>query len=308
MRLDHFKLKCVTIVLTVSMLTSTMMAFGKSNDYGTFNTNVVNGYQNLVYKNANIKYDVYVYKSSSQQSIAPAIRVTGKKDYLSDMNPNGVSTTQAKVNGSTMETFRKVGTSFYGLYYFNGVLYKDGEIVPKGFANPTLANPDSGLNQSYFPSFCIAKNNTVSIKWPSTTADFLDLKKNCATIISGQHPVVYNNKTVFENKSTLRSLDDKSLIWDHFHETSGYINKRVNRTLVGHRTDGSFVLVCGIYMTLKTAGQLMKDLGCDYAVNMDGGPGTQMRITGIGRVTPEKSDYNYYGSAVVIFNKTKLFY
>lgn len=300
---NHFKLMFLFVFIFSLIFFTGLLSADVSAIYGSFNNNIVNGYQKVSYTNSKTTYNVYIYKSNSKQDIAPAIRTTGDKDYLSELNPTDINTVQAKVNGSTMESFNNIGTSFYGLYYYKGILYKDGSTVKQGFLSPTLWDPKSGIRATYFPSFCIYKNGTVTIKWPTKQSDFIDMNKNCSIVIGCQHPMVYNGKTIYEHKRTLRTTDDNTLVWSHFHQNNGFPDKKVERTLIGHTSNGSYYLVCAYNMTLKTAGQLMKDLNCDYAVNMDGGPGTQMRLTRVGRITPDPADKNYYGTAITIYNK-----
>lgn len=121
-------------------------------------------------------------------------------------------------------------------------------------------------------------------------------------IISGQHCLVHAGKSVFE--STCYSYEGLTIAdrgnlenkYNHHNEKlGGYESKQPRaRTFFGHSTDGACCLVVvegdadatgkpGVNgMTLKIAARLMCDLGCDFAINMDGGRPTQMRVASEG--------------------------
>lgn len=56
-------------------------------------------------------------------------------------------------------------------------------------------------------------------------------------------------------------------------------------------------------MDLKVGARLMLDLGCDYAMNMDGGGPTQMRTSGKIVYACQTGGGYTVGSAVVAYNK-----
>lgn len=70
------------------------------------------------------------------------------------------------------------------------------------------------------------------------------------------------------------------------------------------------MVVCESISILNGA-KLMCDLGCDYAINLDGSTPSQMRVangylnnvSGVsaGKVTTTGSDNTYYGTAVVAY-------
>ncbi|WP_458787034.1 phosphodiester glycosidase family protein, partial [Vallitalea sediminicola] len=95
------------------------------------------------------------------------------------------------------------------------------------------------------------------------------------------------------------------------HESIGRSTYRnLDRTFLGHATDGSFYMVCASpgRISLPVGAKLMLDLGCDYAVNMDGSRGMKMRVASgytngftPGKMTPGGT--NYFGEAVCAYKK-----
>ena len=143
----------------------------------------------------------------------------------------------------------------------------------------------------------------------------------CKTIISAFHALVYDSKSVFEY--TVRDKDDDKRIiadWDDLNNTNYHHNNTLangstelksNRTLLGHKANGAFVLVCTwCGMDLRVAAKMMADLGCDYAVNMDGSSAIRMRVAsgytnGVkdpGQVCGNNNTkQDYYGTASCVY-------
>lgn len=116
--------------------------------------------------------------------------------------------------------------------------------------------------------------------------------------------------------------DDKRIIadWDDLNNTNyhhnntlanGSTTSKSNRTLLGHKANGAFVLVCTwCGMDLRVAAKMMADLGCDYAVNMDGSSAIRMRVAsgytnGVkdpGQVCGNNNTkHDYYGTASCVY-------
>ena len=80
---------------------------------------------------------------------------------------------------------------------------------------------------------------------------------------------------------------------------------------MGHKANGAFVLVCTwCGMDLRVAAKMMADLGCDYAVNMDGSSAIRMRVAsgytnGVkdpGQVCGNNNTkHDYYGTASCVY-------
>ena len=261
--------------------------------------------------------EVHVFKIAyATGSVAPALQIdpaTGAKRPLvamSTMNPDGISGTKviAKVNGN-MKDYKSSGIRFYGLFKVNGKLYKQGELM-NGTSDSrlkTYMGKDSYFR--YYPCMAIKKSSkAASIHWFSTDTggSLYNIKTQSPqydVLISGMHCLVHNSKPVFETETDdpykknfgivyswegVRIADWNKLDNAYNHHGHGYGNGEetgaIQRTLFGHKSDGSFLLVCvgnssGNGIDLRTAARLMYDLGCDYALNMDGSSPMQMRVS-----------------------------
>lgn len=231
---------------------------------------------------------------------------------MQNMNPPGISPSRviAKCTASSM-TYGEDTDAFYGLFYVNDTLYKDCEQL-----NGTSDSRLDDLNSRYFPCFCVKSDGSSNIRWP-LKSDINAMLPYCNSIIASLEPLVYGGYSVFESAiyddydgiriANGSNLSDTTCHYnDYYCSNTG--NSKKNRTLVGHKEDGTFFLVCAdrTTMTLPVAAKMMVDLGCDYAVNMDGASATQMRVASgytngytAGKMTVGGT--NYYGSCVCVY-------
>ena len=109
-----------------------------------------------------------------------------------------------------------------------------------------------------------------------------------------------------------KDLNDKKCRFDNTI-TEGSASTPHARTMLGVSTDSNqkakeaFMVVTDgdAPMNIFTAAHLMQDLGCDVAINLDGGSASQMRVAAgytngmaPGKVTQIGNDKKLYGSAV----------
>ena len=223
---------------------------------------------------------VHVFTTQSGQSVAPAISTTKKP--LSQLNPLSVSPSNviAKTNGCMYEYYEN---KFYGFFY-------------QGSGNPMYINgtkyttlPTSSImytDPKYFPSFCIKSDGTATIRWFSSKDDAEMALQYCDYVIGACHPLVYDGKCVFNQDVYEPEVLGGKLIYNRNNpsDSNSRYNTGINqstdkRTLLGHKENGTFVMVVtDDSMSMKDAANLMYDLDCDYAVNMDGGSPVEMRI------------------------------
>ena len=217
------------------------------------------------------------------QSIAPAISET--KVSLASLNPASVKADKviAKTN-ACMYDYDK--DQFYGFYY-------QGEGYPMYFNQYRYTSvPDNHemyTTHNYWPSFCVKKDGTAAIRWFESAQALRTALPYCKCVIAGVHPLVFNKQCVL-NERVIDNEPSKSLIYDpqnpssvkyRFKATAGDPANKRKRTLQGHLkgVSGQYIMVCtDCEMTIKVAANMMQDMLCDYAVALDGGTPSQMRI------------------------------
>lgn len=240
---------------------------------------------NKQYKKYKYTYDgttttgIHVFTTKSGQSIAPAVSTA--RVALSSMNPLNVSGTKviAKTNGCM---FDYNSSEFYGFFY-------------QGAGNPMYINgtrhdtlPTSSIlytDPKYYPSFCVKNDGTATIRWFASKSEAEVALPFCKYVIGACHPLVYDSKCVFNEDVREPDILGGKLIYNRSNPAAseryntGINQNKSMRTLLGHKSDGAFVMVVtDEAMSMKNAANLMYDLGCDYAVNMDGGTPVEMRI------------------------------
>lgn len=235
------------------------------------------------------------------QTITPAIAVT--RTTLANINP--VTAAAENVIAKTNACMHRYGfpNEFYGFFYQGAghAMYVDGTAY-----SSTSGIPSTSVlykDKKYYPSFCVKKDGTATIRWFTSKASLDTALNYCQCVIGSVHPLVYNSKCVL-NQTVVDSVDGITICNPsnlnaentHFAGNIGNPDEKERRTLLGHisGSSGRYIMVCtDSKMTVKVAANMMQDLGCDYAVNMDGGLPSQMRI---------KNGYDYSGqvnSAIV---------
>ncbi|WP_419032194.1 phosphodiester glycosidase family protein [Dysgonomonas gadei] len=231
--------------------------------------------------------------------------MTDNKKKITALNPTfsnkGViskCSTSAQEGGSSHTT----GKSFLGVMY-DGIskkLYLDGKAM-SGTSDPKFIIP----YLQYYPCFCVKTDGTATIRWSATPADYANMLPFCDAIVASLNPLVYNSKNIFETDViepntglhiiNTKNYKDPNCLWLEVATTD---TKR-NRTFFGHKSDGSYLQVLSNHssMNLKTGAKLMMDLGCDYAVNMDGDSGMKLWVkSGYG----VSSDFTSSGGATYL--------
>lgn len=298
--------------------------------YGSFNKAVTYGYNCYTYTENGRKYTVHLFKTNPKtMGVAGAVYSTRQK--LSAMNPSAAvcspSKVLAKTNGNYLD-LESPYRSFYGIFYAGGIFSYAGQV---GISPTDSVLSNELYNENYYrasPALCInTKTKTATIRWPnyyvhSMCLTPLQLTQQYDVIISGQHCLVHAGKSVFESTcysyegitiADWSNLDNK---YNHHNETGGDSKTPRARTFFGHSPDGACYLVCvegdadatgkpGVNgMDLKIGARLMCDLGCDFAINMDGGRPTQMRVASEGGSVYSREAVDYYkiGSAICAYS------
>ena len=284
--------------------------------YGTLSANPVNHYNKISYTLSGTARTIHVFKTDPRtEGIAPAVYETGSKKKLSKMNPpldviDRAANVMAKTNGNVMGSTDTSGDAFYGIFYVNEQLYQNGE-----------SRTSNAIDCSFrsYPCFCIKTDGSVVIRWFESNYKFSLALPYCTSIISGSAALVFNGQSVFAD--SVQSSDNHVIYNSNNPDDSNcHYNQRLHnnsaswtcaRTFLGHTSDGSYLMVVCESMPLFDGAKLMCDLGCDYAINLDGSTPSQMRVangylnnvSGVsaGKVTTTGSDNTYYGTAVVAY-------
>jgi hypothetical protein len=261
--------------------------------YGTLTTKATSGqYKKYEYRYGTERATgIHVFTTKSGQSIAPAIYT--KRTPLSQMNPTRPEAQDviAKTNGCM---FVRDDTRFLGFFYQgpNKPMYINGVAFTTA---PNSSNMYSDVK--FWPSFCIKKDGSATIRWFSSKDDLNMALPYCDYVIGACHPLVYDSKCVFNEYVRGPDALGGQMLYDIANPDSrgSRFNTEIDmstahRTLLGHKSNGAFVMVATDGdMSVETAANMMQELGCDFAVNMDGGSCSEMRIASgygpAGRVT-----------------------
>ena len=265
-------------------------------DHGNYTVNTTNGqYKKLTYTYDGTSHSgihVFTTLGKNKQSLIPAISAT--RVDISTMNPNSSLVNPidiiAKINGNW---FNYDGT-FAGIFYegAGGKLYINQSV----FSAPPSKDSYMYTKVKFCPSFCVKNDGTAVIRWFENPDAFQHAINACKCIIGAAQPLVFNGKCstdelVYDSEpshrliyNTDRNKQNNQAQADtrfDFGLNASAPGASAKRTLLGHKSgnDGIYILVCtDTSITLKAAANLMKKLGCDYAVNMDGAQSVHMRI------------------------------
>lgn len=255
----------------------------------------------------------------SNAKIIPAA-LDNKFSTIANMNPLGraelASKVMAKTNAATLN--EKAGAGFYGIFYADKKLFCSGRRIESAAqAANSKATLETGRG---IPHICFKSDGTVLLRWFAGTNELAQAYPACDVIIAGAHPLVSEGKSVFDTAVYSRGmriangkdLNDKKCRFDNTI-TEGSASTPHARTMLGVSTDSNqkakeaFMVVTDgdAPMNIFTAAHLMQDLGCDVAINLDGGSASQMRVAAgytngmvPGKVTQIGNDKKLYGSAV----------
>ena len=284
--------------------------------YGTLSANPINHYNKISYTLIGTAHTIHVFKTDPRtEGIAPAVYETGSKKKLSEMNPpldviGRAANVMAKTNGNVMGNTGTSGDAFYGIFYVNNQLYQNGE-----------SRTSNAIDCSFrsYPCFCIKTDGSVVIRWFESNYKFSLALPYCKSIISGSAALVFDSQNVFEgsvqssDNHIIYNEDDPEDPTCHYDSShfAGTLSNNNARTFLGHKSNGSFLMVVCESISILNGAKLMCDLGCDYAINLDGSTPSQMRVangylnnvSGVsaGKVTDTGRDDTYYGTAVVAY-------
>lgn len=266
----------------------------------------------------NVRTGIHVFTtlSRSKQRVVPMVS-TSQRVELSSMNPNSniaaASDVIAKINGNVFSG-GPIGINYEGpdgRLYISASVYNDGNAPVSSY---TYSRP------KYSPAFCVKSNGDAVIRWFNSREKMQAAINACDCIIAGAHAIVfdgkcttdedvYDNETGTDNHKLIYDTngDQSATRWDTSVVSSSDANGTALRCCLGHKADsnGVYIMVCtDSYVSLHEMANLMKLLGCDYAVNLDGNSSVQMRIKNgygaSGKVTSASGSQIYAGIAVYL--------
>lgn len=259
---------------------------------------------------------VFTTLGRSSQRIVPMISPTARVD-LANMNPNDEVAKPvrviAKINGNVFSG-GPIGINYEGekgCLYISASVYNDHQAPAISY---TYAVP------KYSPAFCVKSDGTATIRWFSSQNKMQNAINACDCIIAGAHAIVfdgkcttdenvYDNETGTDNHKLIYNTngDQSATRWDTSVVSSATADETAKRCCFGHKagSDGVYIMVCtDSYASLHEMANLMKLLGCDYAVNLDGNGSVQMRIKdgygASGKVTSASGNLIYAGIAAYL--------
>lgn len=228
-------------------------------------------YQNIKGFKKIRKYDsdIYIYETSKDEFVDVTLGQYGKLETLSNIVKNSVKEVMCAVNGGFFDT--KGSTEHLGTFVDEGLYYK-----------PPSDN---------FIDFIYYKDGTTEIKKIKDLKEVAQLQVKTHWVIGTSWSLVKEGKIDLTNAN--------KILHSRF---------RNPRTLLGQKKDGTFVLVVvdgrrkgSKGMTAKQCGELMLELGCYNAVNLDGGGSSEMIVNNTIVNHPSDGHERRIGSAILVY-------
>jgi len=228
--------------------------------------------------------------------LKPVASATNKK--VSDFYSEEVSKKFACINAGFFGT-----NASYSLSMFNGTV---NTINIK-----SLSRPYNGTNATYYPTraaFGLKADNTADVTWiyhvgsgngtvysyptpspnilnsapqamPSVTFPSGGTIWDATTAIGGSPMLITNGNINISDEAELIVIDNNS---SRARSAIGYTanHKVIMLAVEGNNTNG------GTGLTLAEVAQVMKDMGCVGAINLDGGGSTALYVNGVHTVKP----------------------
>ncbi|MCT4597447.1 MAG: phosphodiester glycosidase family protein [Vallitalea sp.] len=219
---------------------------------------------------------VHIFEASQKDFIIDVtLGKRGKYEKLSEIEPD-----------SNVETYanKKV------VCKINGGFFGGGEHL-WGFADEGKCYYSTSPT---FPDFIYYKDGTTEIKNLKNAKEISEIQGKTNWIIGISWALIINGEINTLNKDAIN-----------------HSKTRHPRTLIGQKKDGTWVLVVvegrgknySLGMTANQCAELMYELNCYNAVNLDGGGSSEMIVDGNIKNSPTDGRERAIGSAVLVFKK-----
>lgn len=254
-----------------------------------------------------------VFDPKANLELKPVLANANKK--VTDFYKEEVGSKYAGINGGFFGT-----NASYSLSMYNGVV--------DAINIKSLSRPYNGINTPYYPTrgaFGISATGTADVAWvyhvgagngtlyaypapalnylnaapkavPSATYPSAGLIWNVKTAIGGSPVLIKNSEINITDEEELIVIDNAS---SRARSAIGYTkdNKIVLLAVEGNNSSG------GAGLNLAELAQLMKDIGCVGALNLDGGGSTTLTVNGKQTVKPSDGSERGVMTALIIKGK-----
>ncbi len=224
--------------------------------------------------------DVHIYTADKNCFVDVDLGARGKLERLSAIVNNHLRAGKKVLAGTNC-----------GFFNFSGKPEHLGMLIDEGlyYSQPSKS----------FIDFIYYKDGTTEIKnlHGYNKELLVGLQKNAYWAIGTSYSLIQKGKIDLENSNTF-----------------GHSRNREPRTLLGHRKNGDFVLVVvdgrrtsSRGVTAKQSAEIMKELGCYNAVNLDGGGSSSMVLVRNGKAQvvnrPSGGSERAIGSCLLVLQK-----
>ena len=251
-------------------------------------------YNKVTYNGKTVHVFVADYSNTTGKRMDLAIYNADVALTSTSLLPSGV--TNAGCVCKTNCAFIASGYPVLGLFRTGGKLYvhnttaiTDTNIATNTAVKNYFTNWNGETARKHMPLLCIS-GATATIRWFKDAQSFANAYTSYSTIIAGAQAVVYKGKNVFASSPvidddckepiapTTPSEDVNACKGYHHLAEHGQPNTARQRTLLGFGNKKFYVAVVPTdsAMNLNLAANLMIELGCQYAINCDGGSSCEM--------------------------------
>jgi len=251
-----------------------------------------------------------VFDPKADIELKPVLASANKK--VTDFYNEESGTKYACINGGFFGT-----NASYSLSMYNGQI--------DAINIKSLSRPYNGINTTYYPTrgaFGINQNNQADVTWiyhvgtgngllysyPQPAANLLNTAPlavpsatfpggaglwNVKTAIGGSPILIKNNVIRISDNEELIAVDNTS---SRARSAIGYTssNKIVILAVEGNNSNG------GTGLTLAELAQMMKEIGCIEALNLDGGGSTTLTVNGQQTIKPSDGTERGVMTALII--------
>ena len=270
--------------------------FNNGGDLGTLSSFVRHG-KPLRIDNSHSDYKPYFLMASNGRASIESMRIVQNVTLVR----NGIAVPEATLeevglnyklgdnDGTRMIYTREFGSTTQGNVRMAVICDKDGVVqnVVDAYYGEVVSIPEDGFVlcekirrdeeyttkwEIFFEEVSVGDTVQVSVSYEGASTQDIDMAFSCG-------PTVVKDGKAYGNSST--------------YKQEGFTEARVlygltKRIGIGIKEDGSILIVTAQNATLFGLSQIMTVLGCEDAMNLDGGASTALYVNGEARIVPER--------------------